>query len=254
MRMIAVILAAGGIAALGYVVTLMPARNDHGTDRLGEAMRIESPFKTLASVASEGADPAGKEAEFVSGNAGDADAKMRLTEVRKMIEAGEHERAMNTLNEIRRDVQKLPDAYFLMGLALFGKSDFETARDFFHAAIERAPGWDEPYFGYAMAAEELGDLEDAIGGMRSFLHMQKNPDPFRLRVAQARSAIWEWESKLGRGEWGASRGIPPGFTEDELKRDGRGTAAKMPVPGTEDKNGATRYIVKHSDRIKMFER
>jgi hypothetical protein len=46
-----------------------------------------------------------------------------------------------------------------------------------------------------MADEQRKDYESALGGMRSFLHLARADDPHRVR---ARSALWEWEEKLGR--------------------------------------------------------
>ena len=110
----------------------------------------------------------------------------------------------------------------------------------------------DAYFGYAVAAEGLGDLELALSGMRSYLHFQQ--DPQQLKTAQARSSIWEWEAKLGRGEWGETRGIPPGFTAEELARDGRGAGTKIPIPGTENEFGFSRYEIRVSDKIEMFKK
>jgi hypothetical protein len=116
-------------------------------------------------------------------------------------------------------------------------------------AIELNPAQANAYYGIAMVQDAEGNIEGALGGMRSFLHLVKDPDPFRIHVARARSAIWEWEAKLGRGPWGATGGIPPGFTEEELRRDGRGAGVKMPIPGTEGPDGEPQYEIKSADRF-----
>lgn len=248
-RLWSVLGVAAGIAALGYVVTLMPAQKDvqPKSPLLGQ---VTAGFDELA-VASPGAQEESA-SETTATTRQDAVAKAHLASARKMIEAGQADKAIELLNEVRSEVQQLPESYLVMGEALLKKKDFMTARDFFNTAINRDRRLADAYFGFAVAAEGLGDLQQALGGMRSYLHLQANPDPYRLKVAQARSAIWEWESKLGRGEWGGSRGIPPGFTEAELKRDGRGVGTKMPIPGTEDATGISRYEIKHSDKMKLF--
>ena len=63
------------------------------------------------------------------------------------------------------------------------------------SAIELKPQQANAYYGLAMADEMRNDYESALGGMRSYLHLSKADDPYRTR---ARSAIWEWEEKLGR--------------------------------------------------------
>lgn len=147
-----------------------------------------------------------------------------------------------------------PAAFHAMGQVMMQRGRFRDARDYFESAIDRDPLRADAYFDHATASEALGDLESALGGMRSFLHVAQDKDPFRLKIAQARSALWEWEAKLGRGPWGPTRGIPPGFTEAELKRDGKGVGVKMPIPGTEGPDGLQKYEIKHADKIKMFEK
>jgi hypothetical protein len=51
------------------------------------------------------------------------------------------------------------------------------------------------YYGLAITSEKLGDLEGAIGAMRSFLHLADgSTDKKHLR--KARAALWEWEAQL----------------------------------------------------------
>lgn len=248
-RGIAIVIVGIGIALLGYAVTLLPTQGRVTTATEAREIRRNAVFDGLASAA-----VARRTAQEAEGSSSNPEEQEALTEVRRRLEAGEYDKALDTLNAARSRIQHLPESYLLVGFALLGKNDFATAVDFFNAAIDRDPTLAEGYFGYAVAAEGLGDIETALGGMRSFLHLQTNPDPYRLKVAQARSAIWEWEARLGRGVWGASRGVPPGFTEAELRRDGRGVGTKIPIPGTTDENGLSRYTIKHSDHIKTFEK
>jgi len=179
-------------------------------------------------------------------------AQQTLKEARKLIRTKQYAEAIRYLNQSSEQLKAYPEAYVVLGQALEGQRDFTTARDFYNTAINRDPLMAEAYWGYATTSEGLGDLESALGGMRSFLHTQAGKDPYRLKVAQARSAIWEWESKLGRGAWGPTKGVPPGFTAEDLKRDGKGVGIKMPVPGTEDAAGNAQSEVKSQDKFKLF--
>lgn len=255
------------IALIATVVSLMPGRGVES----GNPHASASPFPSPA--------PHGP-ASFRNEETGDSaaphggalktdprqDPAGHLTEVRRVT--------LDSLNALARDAlrQGMPDraadsllkamflmpegaeAFHLMGEVMMQRGRFGEARDYFEGAIDRDPLRADAYFGHATASEAMGDLESALGGMRSYLHVVADKDPFRLKVAQARSAIWEWESKLGRGPWGPTRGIPPGFTEDELRRDDRGVAVKMPIPGTADENGVMKYEIKHADKIRMFEK
>lgn len=173
---------------------------------------------------------------------------------RDLLKAGKADEAAQSLLKAMYLAPDDADAFVLMGDAMMQRRRFGEAREYYESAIDRDLVRAEAYFGHATASEAMGDLESALGGMRSYLHVVSDKDPFRLKVAQARSAIWEWESRLGRGPWGPTRGIPPGFTAAELRRDGKGVGAKMPIPGTADENGVAKYEIKHADKIKMFDK
>jgi len=90
----------------------------------------------------------------------------------------------------------MPEAHVNMGFALIGKENYKAAADFFSSAIELRPYQANAYWGLAISLEQLGDLEGALGAMRTFIHLSPPNDPF---VRKARSALWEWESTLKRG-------------------------------------------------------
>lgn len=177
-----------------------------------------------------------------------------LKEANRLIQAKQHEAAIELMTGARNELAAFPRAYDLMGQALLARPDPAAARDFFQAAINRDPMYADAYFGFARASETLGDIESALGGMRGFLHLVKDKDPFRLRVAQARSAIWEWEAQLGRGPWGPTKGIPPGFTAEEIRRDGRGVGVKIQKPESMRADGSTEAEMKHQSKFKIFQR
>jgi tetratricopeptide (TPR) repeat protein len=258
-RVPALLAVTAGVAVLGLLVMLLPGR---GVVTAQQEQDTRPGFSDLKGVAppdaNEEAAETGPTIDPSKDPAGyqrwqrDKQAKALLKQAALAMSAKRFDEAIATLNSGLPVLKERPEAYLSMGNALLGKRDFATARDFMKAAIDRDPMFADAYFGYATASEALGELDSALGAMRTYLHTEKNRDPYRLKVAQARAAIWEWEAKLGRGEWGATKGIPPGFTADELKRDGKGVGTKMPIQGSERADGQMRYEIKSGARIEMF--
>jgi len=127
-----------------------------------------------------------------------------------MLHAKQYDFAIKALHRVIELAPKMPEAYVNMGYALIGKQDFKAAADFFSAAIELKPYQANAYWGLAVSSAELGELEAALGAMRTFIHLSPPNDPF---LRKARSALWEWESSLKRGplpeaeqEWIKRRG------------------------------------------------
>ncbi|TNF89710.1 MAG: tetratricopeptide repeat protein [Gammaproteobacteria bacterium] len=82
-----------------------------------------------------------------------------------------------------------------MGFTLFELGHQQQARDFFIAALEQNAFQANAYYGLAIVSENLGDLEGALGAMRSFIHLA-NPERDGQFIRRARSALWEWEAQL----------------------------------------------------------
>ena len=128
--------------------------------------------------------------------------RMRNAEVRErfgiavaQLNAKQYQPAMTTLHRVLELAPTMPEAHVNMGYALLGLQDAQAARGFFVAAIELRPQQANAYWGLAVSEEQRQDYEAALGAMRSFLHLSRADDPFRIR---ARAALWEWEEKLGR--------------------------------------------------------
>lgn len=252
-----------GIATLGLLVSWLPGRSIVAERVSGPP---ESPITKPASFAElKAAGTAGRELaseellipepRINPGDAKDADARKLLSDAAKAIQTKRFDKALAMLDEARPQVQKFPESYLLVGRALEGKKDYTAARDFYNAALDRDPMLSEAYWGMATASEALGDLETALGGMRSFLHTVPNPDPNRLKVAQARSAIWEWEAQLGRGPWGPTKGIIPGLTpEQALRMPDKGAAIMMPLKETLQRDGTMKFEIKHQDKFELFKK
>jgi tetratricopeptide (TPR) repeat protein len=181
-------------------------------------------------------------------------ANAAIKEAARQLKAKRPDDAIRTINSEQAALRNDPRAYYYLAKALLARGDAATARDFYLKSIDLNPSMADSYFGYAEASEAEGDLESALGGMRSFIHVSRDADPYRLRIAQARSAIWEWEAKLGRGPWGPTRGIPPGFTAEEIKRDGRGVGIKMQKNETLRPDGTMDAEMKAQSKFKIFQR
>lgn len=233
------------IAGFGAIVRLVPGNGIVAGDP-GRA------FDGLRMPLTPARD-SGRKTEEVTPNEQDEKSKGELGRALKLAEerlnAGDHNTAIRILNKIRPLAGNSAQAYRLIGRALAGRGDNQTARDFLAKAIDLDPTLAETYFDYATVSENLGDLESALGGMRNFLHLETKNDPYRLKIAQARSAIWEWESQLGRGPWGPTKGIPPGFTAEMIKRDGKGVGVMMQKPETLRPDGTMDFEIKSGRRF-----
>lgn len=242
------------IAAIGTMVHWLINREETGTV-LPAAIPETAPFAGMPAGSPALVPMAEVEPQLPKVSPTDKPGS-EATEVMKLaaadIKAKRYDDALRRLSLARPLIQQYPESYLMLGSALEGKKDYAAARDFYNAAIDRNPYLSEAYWGFATSSEQLGDLPSAIGGMRNFLHTQPSPDPNRLKVVQARSALWEWESQLGRGPWGPTKGIPPGFTREELKRDGRGVGIKMPILESKTPDGTMKYEIKHQKKYNHF--
>lgn len=88
----------------------------------------------------------------------------------------------------------LPEAHANLGFALLGLQQPEAARVAFERAIALRPAQANAYYGLALAQESLGDLELALGAMRSYLHLGRSESEDHQR--RARAALWEWQAQL----------------------------------------------------------
>lgn len=239
----AIVLLAGSIFAFALLIQYIPSRGvEVGSEPPPESA---SPFGSLnLTTTARDAKPRPESSVTESGAPLSPRLRQALAGAESAIKHGRHDEAIRTLNRVRDEALGSSAAFHLIGKALIGKGDFATARDFLSKAIDLDPTRAEAYFDHARASEGLNDLPSALGGMRSYLHVETNSDPYRLRIAQARSAIWEWEAQLGRGPWGPTRGIPPGFTADMLKRDGKGVGVMMQKPETLKPDGSMEYEIR----------
>ncbi len=124
------------------------------------------------------------------------------------LRAGDASAAAQAFDAAARLRPEVPAAQVNLGFARLELGQVEAATAAFQTAIALRPAQANAYYGLAEARERQGDLESALGAMKTFLHLAAEEDPFRRR---ALSAIWEWESALGRHAPAATAGetAPP---------------------------------------------
>jgi tetratricopeptide (TPR) repeat protein len=136
------------------------------------------------------------------------EVQQRFEQAVVMLHARQYDHAMAALYRVLQLAPRMPEAHVNMGYALIGAQQPDAAHGFFLKATELNPRQGNAYYGLALVAESQGDYEAALGYMRTYLHFSPEQDPHRAR---ARSALWEWEEKLGRHKPDAATPRPPVF-------------------------------------------
>lgn len=231
------------VLSIGAFVQWLPGRGIEVSTRVGA---LPKPDLTKLRQDVSGNTLKGEESGPEAAPSGELERA--LQQARREIDAEKFDDAIRTLTRVRLLAANSAPTYHQLGRALIGRGEHSVARDFLQRAIDLEPALAEAYFDHARASEGMGDKVSALGGMRTFLHLVKDSDPFRLPVAQARSAIWEWEAQLGRGPYGPTKGIPPGFTAEQIKRDGKGVGTMMQKPETLRPDGTMDYEIKSGKR------
>jgi tetratricopeptide (TPR) repeat protein len=124
-----------------------------------------------------------------------AELRQRFDQGVLMLHARQYDNAAAALRRVLQLAPRLPEAHVNMGFAMLGLQRGGEAAAAFEQAIELQPAQANAYYGLAMAHEQQGDLEAALGAMRSYLHLSRPDERFH---AKARAALWEWEQRLGR--------------------------------------------------------
>jgi Tfp pilus assembly protein PilF len=110
------------------------------------------------------------------------------------LHARQYGLAERSLQQVLVMAPTMPEAHVNLGYALLGQGRLLEARGAFETAIDLRPEQANAYHGLALCHEAMHDLELAIGGMRSYLHLAREEDENHL--ARARAALWEWETEL----------------------------------------------------------
>jgi tetratricopeptide (TPR) repeat protein len=123
------------------------------------------------------------------------EVRERFDQAVVMLHAKRHEEAVVALQRVLALAPHLPEAHVNLGYAWLGLNQPQHAQRAFETALGIRAEQANAYYGLAMALEQRGDLEAALGAMRSYLHLSRADDAHRTR---ARAALWEWEERLGR--------------------------------------------------------
>lgn len=134
-----------------------------------------------------------------------AELRQRFEQAVVMLHAKQYEHAITALHRVLELAPRLPEAHVNMGYALLGLAQYEAASGFFESAVALQPRQANAYYGLALVAEQRQDYEAALGAMRTYLHFAPAGDAHAVR---ARSALWEWEEKLGRHAPGSPAPAP----------------------------------------------
>lgn len=138
----------------------------------------------------------------------------------RLLSAKQYEEASSALHRVLELAPQMPEAHVNMGFAMIGLGKHEMARDFFEAAISLRSTQMNAYYGLAIALEGIGDLEGALGAMRTFAHRMDAGDPF---LAKANAAIAQWEARLGKERFEST---PPTAAIPENGKSG----VRYPIP------------------------
>jgi tetratricopeptide (TPR) repeat protein len=121
--------------------------------------------------------------------------RQRFDQAVALLHAKRYEDAAGALQRVLELAPAMPEAHVNMGFAMLGLQRTGEAAAAFQKAIGLRSTQANAYYGLSMAYEQAGDLEMALGSMRSYLHLSKKDDGYH---AKARAALWEWEQHLGR--------------------------------------------------------
>ena len=113
----------------------------------------------------------------------------------ELLNARQYQAAASALHRVMELAPEMPEAHVNMGFAMIGLQKHAIARDFFEAALNLRTTQMNAYYGLAIALEAMGDIEGAIGAMRTYTHRSDPNDPF---VRKANAAIWEWEAQVAK--------------------------------------------------------
>lgn len=130
----------------------------------------------------------------------------RFQQAAVMLHAGQFLYALEAVERVLDLAPDMPEGHVNAGFALLGLAHAERARHHFEFAVNLRPTQVNAYYGLALALESLGDLDGALGAMRTYVHLADDRDQFQRR---AWAAIWEWQSQRSAQVAGPRDGAVP---------------------------------------------
>lgn len=111
------------------------------------------------------------------------------------MQRGRYRQSLDLWHQALLLAPDIPEIRVNMGFSLYELGDYATAREAFIGAMEQNAYQANAYYGLAITREKMGDLEGALGAMRSYIHLAAAGDGDRF-IRRARAALWEWEARL----------------------------------------------------------
>lgn len=155
-----------------------------------------APMSKTVSPA-QGAQQAFREAFTAPQSELEARVMERFQQGVSLLHAKRYDYAITAMDAVLGMTPNMPEAYVNMGYAFLGLEEFGPARGAFEKALELKLDQVNAYYGLAIAFEGQGQLEAALGAMRTYIHLSDPEDPF---LPKARAGLWEWQAQLGRVE------------------------------------------------------
>lgn len=162
--------------------------------RLPPARVSEAAVADAASGADVDATPGVDAGVDAGATAPDAELRRQFEAAVVLLNSQQHAQAASALHRVIERAPRLPEAHVNLGFAMLGLQRPALARTAFDNALVLKADQANAYYGLALAHESLGDLELALGAMRSYLHLGHAENEAHLR--RARAAVWEWESQI----------------------------------------------------------
>jgi len=111
------------------------------------------------------------------------------------LRTGDAHAAARAFEAARQRQPHVPEVYVNLGFAYLALGQPAAAKSAFESAIGMRTGQTNAFFGLAESNERLGDIEGALGAMRTYVHLAAPDDRYRRKAA---AAIWEWQSEIDR--------------------------------------------------------
>ncbi len=125
----------------------------------------------------------------------DNDLEQLFTAAVRHMQQRQYQQALNLWHRALLTAPDIPEIKVNMGFSLYELGEYATARDFFIDAMEQNAYQANAYYGLGITSEKMGDLEGALGAMRSYIHLAAGEQDDKF-VRLARSALWEWQAQL----------------------------------------------------------
>lgn len=111
------------------------------------------------------------------------------------LNARDYENALRAFHSVLKLSPEMPEAHVNAGFALMGLKRYAAARDFFEGAVALRKNQINAYYGLALAASGVNDLQGANDAMSVYLHLSPANDLYRVK---AQAAIEQWQARLKR--------------------------------------------------------